>query len=91
MAALRRLEMENQEAAKRLTETVSKGEALLEKIQTILSEIANSQLKAMRLQHLRAVEGTGSGGGGRGGAGGVGGGNRTLSSPGTMETDEVVR
>ena len=55
VAALRRLEVENQEAAQQLQDTVAKGEALLDKIQNILSEIANSQLKAQRMQHLRAV------------------------------------
>ena len=48
-------EVENQEAAQQLQDTVAKGEALLDKIQNILSEIANSQLKAQRMQHLRAV------------------------------------
>jgi len=87
VAALRRLEIENQEAAQRLQDTVAKGEALLDKIQTILSEIANSQLKAMRTQHLRAVEGSGGGGGG-------GGARRALTSgtaPTMTENDDVMR
>ena len=55
MAALRRLEAENQEAARQLEETVAKGEVLLEKIQTILSDIAHSQLRAQRMQHLKSI------------------------------------
>ena len=55
MAALRRLEAENQEAARQLEDTVAKGEVLLEKIQSILSDIAHSQLKAQRMQHLRSI------------------------------------
>ena len=55
VAALRRLEAENQEAARQLEETVAKGEALLEKIQSILSDIAHSQLKAQRMQHLKSI------------------------------------
>lgn len=42
--ALKRLELENQESAEMLEEVVRKGELLLEKIQTALSDIAQSQL-----------------------------------------------
>uniref|UniRef100_A0A1L8DFN6 Mediator of RNA polymerase II transcription subunit 21 n=1 Tax=Nyssomyia neivai TaxID=330878 RepID=A0A1L8DFN6_9DIPT len=42
--SLKRLELENQEAAEHLEEVVKSGEALLEKIQTALSDIAQAQL-----------------------------------------------
>lgn len=48
-ANLRRLEVENQEAARRLEEVVQQGEALLEQIQRALHDIAQSQLS---MQHL---------------------------------------
>ncbi|CAG2113672.1 unnamed protein product [Medioppia subpectinata] len=44
-AALRRLEQENSDSAQRLTETVKRGEELLEQIQNALQDIAQSQLK----------------------------------------------
>ncbi|XP_054167981.1 mediator of RNA polymerase II transcription subunit 21-like [Oppia nitens] len=44
-AALRRLEQENNDSAQRLTETVKRGEELLEQIQNALQDIAESQLK----------------------------------------------
>lgn len=44
-ASLRQLEEENQEAAARLEEVVYRGDALLEKIQTALADIAQSQLR----------------------------------------------
>lgn len=47
---MRRLENENREVAQRLEETVIRGEALLEQIQTALQDIANSQLKMQCLQ-----------------------------------------
>lgn len=47
---MRRLENENREVAQRLEETVKRGEALLEQIQTALQDIANSQLKMQCLQ-----------------------------------------
>uniref|UniRef100_U5EZ57 Mediator of RNA polymerase II transcription subunit 21 n=1 Tax=Corethrella appendiculata TaxID=1370023 RepID=U5EZ57_9DIPT len=42
--SLKRLEIENQDAAEKLEEVVLKGELLLEKIQAALSDIAQSQL-----------------------------------------------
>lgn len=42
--SLKRLEVENQDAAERLEEVVKRGEALLEKIQSALSDIAQAQL-----------------------------------------------
>ncbi|XP_061389134.1 mediator of RNA polymerase II transcription subunit 21 [Musca vetustissima] len=42
--SLKRLEVENQEAAERLEEIVDKGELLLEKIQSALEDIAQAQL-----------------------------------------------
>lgn len=49
-ANLRRLEQENQDAARKLEEVVHKGELLLEQIQKALHDIAESQLKIQRLQ-----------------------------------------
>lgn len=42
--SLRRLELENQDAAKRLEEVVDRGQKTLEKIQAALSDIAQAQL-----------------------------------------------
>ncbi|KAI1293820.1 Mediator of RNA polymerase II transcription subunit 21 [Halotydeus destructor] len=50
-AHLRRLETENQDAAHRLQETVSRGEKLLEQIQKALQDIAQAQLKMQCLQN----------------------------------------
>jgi len=47
---LRRLEQENQESSQRLEETVKRGEALLDQLQTALQDIAQSQLKMQCLQ-----------------------------------------
>ncbi|XP_014208210.1 mediator of RNA polymerase II transcription subunit 21 [Copidosoma floridanum] len=44
VASLNRLEQENQEAAEKLEEVVKQGEALLQKIQAALQDIAQSQL-----------------------------------------------
>lgn len=44
-ASLRQLEEENHEAAARLEEVVSRGDMLLEKIQSALADIAQSQLR----------------------------------------------
>uniref|UniRef100_A0A672TAE3 Mediator of RNA polymerase II transcription subunit 21 n=1 Tax=Sinocyclocheilus grahami TaxID=75366 RepID=A0A672TAE3_SINGR len=44
-ASLRQLEEENQEAAARLEEVVYRGDMLLEKIQSALADIAQSQLR----------------------------------------------
>lgn len=44
VASLSRLEQENQEAAEQLEEVVRQGEALLERIQAALQDIAQSQL-----------------------------------------------
>lgn len=44
-ASLRQLEEENQEAAARLEEVVYRGDLLLEKIQSALADIAQSQLR----------------------------------------------
>lgn len=44
MASLLKLEQENQEAAERLEEVVQQGEALLQRIQAALQDIAQSQL-----------------------------------------------
>lgn len=51
-ANLRRLELENQDAARRLEDVVQQGEALLEQIQQALHDIAESQLN---MQHLEDV------------------------------------
>ncbi|CAM6031655.1 unnamed protein product [Sphagnum compactum] len=44
--SLRRLEAENQAAADKLEEVVKKGEMLLEKIQSALNDIAQSQIES---------------------------------------------
>lgn len=44
VASLSRLEQENQEAAEQLEEVVRQGEALLQRIQAALQDIAQSQL-----------------------------------------------
>lgn len=44
--SLRRLEAENLAAAEKLEEVVRKGEMLLEKIQSALSDIAQSQIES---------------------------------------------
>nr|XP_057933561.1 mediator of RNA polymerase II transcription subunit 21 [Doryrhamphus excisus] len=44
-ASLRQLEEENHEAAARLREVVTRGDMLLEKIQSALADIAQSQLR----------------------------------------------
>ena len=46
---LRKLEIENQEEAQRLEETVKKGEKLLEQIQSSLQDIAESQLNEFKV------------------------------------------
>ncbi|XP_074640352.1 mediator of RNA polymerase II transcription subunit 21-like [Tubulanus polymorphus] len=51
VASLRHLEYENQEAACRLEEVVTKGELLLEQIQAALTEIANSQLQSQNMEY----------------------------------------
>lgn len=43
-SSLKRLEIENQETAEHLEQVVQKGELLLEKIQSALGDIAQSQL-----------------------------------------------
>lgn len=46
---LRKLEIENQEEAQRLEETVKRGEKLLEQIQASLQDIAESQLNEFKV------------------------------------------
>ncbi|NXX13358.1 MED21 polymerase, partial [Podargus strigoides] len=50
-ASLNRLEEENHEAAARLEEVVYRGDMLLEKIQSALADIAQSQLKTRSGSH----------------------------------------
>ncbi|KAJ6666391.1 hypothetical protein lerEdw1_000664 [Lerista edwardsae] len=50
-ASLYRLEEENHEAAARLEEVVYRGDLLLEKIQSALADIAQSQLKTRSGTH----------------------------------------
>lgn len=50
-ASLYRLEEENHEAAARLEEVVYRGDMLLEKIQSALADIAQSQLKTRSGTH----------------------------------------
>ncbi|XP_063785193.1 mediator of RNA polymerase II transcription subunit 21 [Pseudophryne corroboree] len=53
-ASLYQLEEENHAAATRLEETVYRGDMLLEKIQTALADIAQSQLKTRSTIHTQA-------------------------------------
>ncbi|XP_064619688.1 mediator of RNA polymerase II transcription subunit 21-like [Lineus longissimus] len=50
-ACLRRLEAENNDAARRLEEVVKRGETVLEQIQQALHEIALSQLESQSLEY----------------------------------------
>lgn len=49
-ASLRRLEQENQDAARRLEEVVRRGDVLLDQIQQALHDIAQSQLEIQRVE-----------------------------------------
>lgn len=51
---MRRLEQENQEAGQRLEEVVRRGEVLLEKIQSALADIAQSQLDMQQLATVKS-------------------------------------
>ncbi|XP_064612349.1 mediator of RNA polymerase II transcription subunit 21-like [Liolophura sinensis] len=51
MASLRQLEIENQEAAKKLENVVEKGEALLQQIEQALHAIAQAQLQSQALEN----------------------------------------
>jgi len=50
LASLQRLEMENQDAAKKLEDVVAQGEKLLVQIQQALHDIAQSQLQSQMLE-----------------------------------------
>ncbi|NWH71797.1 MED21 polymerase, partial [Piaya cayana] len=54
-ASLYRLEEENHEAAARLEEVVYRGDVLLEKIQSALADIAQSQLKTRSGVHSQLL------------------------------------
>ncbi|NXU49837.1 MED21 polymerase, partial [Turnix velox] len=54
-ASLHRLEEENHEAAARLEEVVYRGDMLLEKIQSALADIAQSQLKTRSGMHSQPL------------------------------------
>ncbi|NXI39297.1 MED21 polymerase, partial [Galbula dea] len=54
-ASLHRLEEENHEAAARLEEVVYRGDMLLEKIQSALADIAQSQLKTRSGSHSQPL------------------------------------
>ncbi|KFV49255.1 Mediator of RNA polymerase II transcription subunit 21, partial [Gavia stellata] len=54
-ASLYRLEEENHEAAARLEEVVYRGDMLLEKIQSALADIAQSQLKTRSGSHSQPL------------------------------------
>lgn len=54
-ASLYRLEEENHEAAARLEEVVYRGDMLLEKIQSALADIAQSQLKTRSGAHSQLL------------------------------------
>jgi len=51
MAALQRLEAENQLAARKLEQVVARGEQLLSHIQSALSDIAQAQLQMQAVEH----------------------------------------
>lgn len=51
MASLQQLEIENQEAAKKLENVVEKGEALLQQIEQALHAIAQAQLQSQALEN----------------------------------------
>lgn len=53
--SLYRLEEENHEAAARLEEVVYRGDVLLEKIQSALADIAQSQLKTRSSTHSQPL------------------------------------
>ncbi|NXL66461.1 MED21 polymerase, partial [Chordeiles acutipennis] len=57
-ASLYRLEEENHEAAARLEEVVYRGDMLLEKIQSALADIAQSQLKTRSGTHSQPLPGS---------------------------------
>ncbi len=57
-SSLRKLEEENAEAADRLAEAVTQGEAVLKEIQAALHDIAQAQLD---IQKLEAADGTSNG------------------------------
>jgi mediator of RNA polymerase II transcription subunit 21 len=50
LTSLKKLEMENQDAAKQLEDVVTRGEALLTQIQQALHDIAQSQLHSQMLE-----------------------------------------
>ncbi|XP_056409755.1 mediator of RNA polymerase II transcription subunit 21 isoform X2 [Hyla sarda] len=54
-ASLYQLEEENHNAATRLEEVVFRGDMLLEKIQTALADIAQSQLKTRSIIHMQPL------------------------------------
>lgn len=56
MSALQRLEVENDTAARSLEQVVTSGEELLDKIQTALSDIAQTQLKLQALENQESQE-----------------------------------
>lgn len=52
LASLKKLEIENQDAAHKLEEVVHKGELLLDQTQQALHDIAQSQLKSQALESM---------------------------------------
>lgn len=52
VAAVKRLEEENKEAAQKLEEVVKRGEIVLEQIQKALKDIAESQIKMQKLSEV---------------------------------------
>jgi len=51
LASLRRLEQENHDAAAKLKEVIVRGEALLERVQSALTDISQSQIDMQKLEN----------------------------------------
>lgn len=51
LASLRRLEQENADAATRLKEVIGRGEALLNRVQSALTDISQQQIEMQKLEN----------------------------------------
>lgn len=51
LASLRRLEQENSDAATKLKEVIGRGEALLHRVQSALTDISQSQIEMQKLEN----------------------------------------
>lgn len=50
LASLRRLEQENSDAASKLKEVIGRGEALLDRVQSALTDISHAQIEMQKLE-----------------------------------------